>query len=199
MAAFSGVERGMRISLLRHGEVEGAPAFRGRTDAPLSEAGWRQMEQAVAGRRWARIWTSPLARCLVFAERLAERLDAPLRLDERLAELDFGDWEGLTAAEVMARDSGTLARFWEDPARHPPPGGEDLASFEARVMAAWAEIRALEPGPVLVVTHGGVIRLLRCRLEGRPLSELLQLEVGHASLHDFELPAAAGRLQAQEA
>jgi len=189
----------MRISLLRHGEVEGAPAFRGRTDAPLSGAGWRQMERAVAGRRWARIWTSPLVRCLAFAERLAERLDVPLHLDERLAELDFGDWEGLTAAEVMAHDAGALARFWEDPARHPPPGGEDLASFEVRVMEAWAEIRALEPGPVLVVTHGGVIRLLRCRLEGRPLSELLQLEVGHASLHEFELQAAAGRLQVQEA
>ncbi len=185
----------MRISLLRHGEVEGAPAFRGRTDAPLSEAGWRQMEQAVAGRRWARIWTSPLARCLAFAERLAERLDAPLHLEERLAELDFGDWEGLTAAEVMARDSGALGRFWEDPARHPPPGGEDLASFEARVMAAWAEIRAQEPGPVLVVTHGGVIRLLRCRLEGRPLGELLRLEVPHAGLREFEVAVDRCRVQ----
>ncbi len=190
----------MRISLLRHGEVEGGAAFHGRTDVPLSEVGWRQMERAVADGRWASIWASPLERCAAFAERLAERLGAPLRLDDRLTEIDFGAWEGQSAAEVMARNGEeALARFWEDPQRHPPPGGEGLEAFEARVLDVWEEILDSGAGPVLVVTHGGVIRLLRCRLEGRPLSELLRLEVAYASLHEFELETPAGRCRVGKA
>ena len=58
------------IDLIRHGEPEGGRRYRGATDDPLTAAGWRQMEAAVAGLSWQRIYSSPLVRCADFARHL---------------------------------------------------------------------------------------------------------------------------------
>lgn len=172
------------VDLLRHGAT-GLSGFRGSLDDPLSDEGWAQMRSAVreAG-PWQAVLSSPLTRCAAFARELAARHGAPLELDARLAELHFGTWEGRSAEQLMQTQPAALARFWEDPWRHAPPGGETLDAFEARVLAAWREACATYAGRrVLVVTHGGVIRLLLCRVRGLPRSEFLRLEVPHASLH----------------
>ncbi len=180
-----------RLDLLRHGETPGGSRFRGRLDDPLTERGWEQMWAAVgpgAGDGegfpvWDGIVTSPLARCADFARALSQRRGIPLRMDPRLAELDFGDWEGRTAAELMATEAEALGRFWADPVAHPPPGGEPLLAFQARVLAAWEELVRQDRGDrTLVISHGGVIRVILCQVLGYPLRRLLELEVGHASL-----------------
>ncbi len=179
------------LDLLRHGETLGGSRFRGRLDDPLTERGWEQMWAAVGpgdgGGEDVRVWdgivTSPLARCADFARALSERQGIPLRMDPRLAELDFGDWEGQTAADLMARDAEALGRFWGDPVAHPPPGGEPLLAFQARVLAAWDELLRQDHGDrTLVISHGGVIRVILCQVRGYPQGRLLELDVGHASL-----------------
>lgn len=174
----------IRIDLLRHGETVGGARLRGRLDDPLTEEGWRQMKNAVATRGpWDAIVSSPLARCAEFARAFAAECAIPLRLDARLCELDFGAWEGRDSAEIMKTEAEALRRFWADPYRHPPPGGEPLPDFEQRVLAAWNDLRAHGTQRLLVITHGGVIRLILCRLRGLPRSELLKLDVPLASLH----------------
>jgi broad specificity phosphatase PhoE len=160
------------------------------------------MEETV--RAWDGILTSPLARCADFGRALSRRLGIPLRLDPRLAEMDFGAWEGRTAADLMEQDGDALRRFWSDPMTHSPPGGESLPVFRDRVLSFWVDL--IDPvrspgeghpslpgnpiGPsgrrlgerVLVISHGGVIRVILCEVLGHPLERLLELEVGHASL-----------------
>lgn len=176
-----------RIGLLRHGETTGT-GFRGRgCDDPLTPEGERAMHAAFeASGQWDRVVCSPLQRCRLPAEGFARAAALPVQCDPRLQELHFGDWEGQTAEQLMQTDAEALGRFWQDPFGCPPPNGEDLGSFRDRVLAGW-EQSVIAPGDrVLVVTHGGVIRLLRAHLEGWPLEKLLSIEVPLASLHVVE-------------
>lgn len=171
------------IHLLRHGEVEGGPCYRGSSDDPLSPCGWEQMWAAVGELDWDCIVASPLVRCAAFARSLAERRGIPLEIDARLREMHFGAWEGRTAAAIMAEDADALTRFWQDPAAYPPPDGEPLAAFRARVLQAWREITHASAGQrVLLVSHGGPIRVVLCEIKQHPVERLLEIEVAHAAL-----------------
>ncbi len=180
------------FDLLRHGET-GQSGFRGRLDDPLTPAGREQMRQTTrVARSWQAVVSSPLARCADFARAFAGENHLPFALDARLAELHFGDWEGLTADDLMHAQPDALARFWNDPWSFPPPNGECMAVFEQRVRGAWADLSIRYVGqPILVVTHGGVIRLLMCLARGLARGELLRLAVPHASLHRIGAPEPA--------
>ena len=177
----------IQISLLRHGETEGGACYRGRTDDQLTATGWQQMWGAVDGAaHWPGIVSSPLSRCASFASALAERHAIPLQFDERLREMDFGDWEGRTAAELMATAPDDLVRFWQDPLHCSPPRGESLLSLRKRVLAAWNEIVDRQH-PVLVVTHGGPIRVILNHVLDKPLERLMETNVPHAALFNLRV------------
>ncbi len=172
------------IDLIRHGEPVGGSKYRGQTDDPLSENGWAQMRAALAGHQpWEVVVTSPLARCRAFAEELAARLALPLEVDARFMEVCFGEWEGCTAEELLATDSERLARFWSDPMRHAPPGGETLTAFRDRILAAWEDILAHHAGRhVLIVGHAGTIRIAVCHVLDMPLDRLFRIQVPNAGI-----------------
>lgn len=175
------------LHLLRHGETERGARYWGWTDIALSAAGWQQMRAAVSGLSWKLIVSLPLRRCAEFAQELASELGAHCRLDEDLREMSFGEWEGRSAAELIQTDAERLRLFWLDPSAHTPPGGEPLGQFRARVTAAWHRIASDRcTSGVLVVTHGGPIRLLRAVQSGTPLSALLSIDVPHGSLVGIE-------------
>jgi len=190
----------LRLDLLRHGETERGGGFRGRIDDALTAAGWAQMHQALQGRGgWSALVSSPLQRCRRFAEALAAQHGLPLHEEPGLRELDFGDWEGLSAAQLMDTSSAELGLFWDDPYAFTPPGGEPLAAFEARVLDALAGLaKAHAAGHLLLVTHGGVIRLLLARARGLAPARLLQVEAGHASLFSLRLGLLDGQLLLEE-
>lgn len=172
------------IDLIRHGEPEGGPMFRGHTDHPLSDRGWQQMETALAaGECWDAVLTSPLQRCASFASAVGTRLGVPVYQDERLAEISFGAWEGQTTEQVAQTWGDALQRFWGDPVNHPPPGGETLAAFRLRVLDAWAHWSASLAGQrVLLVCHGGVIRMVLAGVLEIPLQASFRvLAVPYAS------------------
>jgi alpha-ribazole phosphatase len=177
------------IGLLRHGETEGGARYRGRTDDRLTEAGWRQMQCALAdAANWEKIVTSPLARCAEFAHAYAIEHRLPLRVDEHLREIDFGDWEGRSAADIMETSPEALLNFWQDPWQHGPPGGESIPQMYDRVIAAWRDIVA-EAHATLVIGHGGPIRVILCQALGLPLAQLLHVEIAPATLHRVAVSA----------
>lgn len=171
------------IDLLRHGDT-GQRSYRGQLDDPLSELGWAQLRAAVEGKRWGLVVSSSLQRCAAFARELAQRRELPLRVDPRLAEYHFGVWQGVPIETLAETQGEALARFWADPVAHPPPGAETFAQFRERLGAALDEVAAeARDRDVLVITHGGAIRLLRCRVEGRGYGDMASIDVPHASLH----------------
>ncbi len=147
-----------RVLLVRHGEstwnAEGR--WQGRADPPLSPDGERQARDAGdAVPAVAVVWASDLARARQTAEFVAPAGTA-VRLDARLRERDVGAWAGLTRAEIDAQDPGALERGRR------PPGWESDKALGAR---CWPALRAVTAslasgGPGLVVTHGGLIRVV---------------------------------------
>ncbi|MEN0108438.1 MAG: alpha-ribazole phosphatase family protein [Pseudomonas sp.] len=179
----------LRLSLLRHGETELAGGFRGSIDDALTSEGWAQMRAAVAEQGpWDVIVSSPLQRCAAFARELASERGVPLHLDADLRELHFGAWEGQTALALMADQEAELGQFWNDPYTFTPPGGEPVLAFSQRVLVAIERLVAEHGGKrVLVISHGGVIRLLLAQARGLPREQLLQVEAGHASVHRLDV------------
>jgi alpha-ribazole phosphatase len=177
------------VGLLRHGEAEGGAVYRGRTDDPLSALGWVQMSAAMHGLScWDLVVSSPLRRCAAFATVFARVHELPLVLERGLAEIDFGEWEGRSAQQLMRESPAALTDFWRDPLNHPPPGGESLDRFRQRVVAAWGRQRQRHPGKrLLFVVHGGVIRVLLSHLQSSPLDRMLEIEVKHADLFGLQL------------
>ena len=186
------------IDLIRHGEPEGGPMFRGQTDHPLSETGWQQMRRAITqADQWDVIVTSPLRRCADFGLEMADQLGVPLHTEPRLQEIGFGDWEGHTTEQVMGIWGDALQRFWGNPVEYPPPGGETLTDFQTRVSEAWAHwSQALVGQKVLIVCHGGVIRMVLAGILETPLESAFRtLAVPYASRSRLRLDDSAhGRL-----
>ncbi len=152
----------LRLDLLRHGETELGGGLRGSLDDALTARGWEQMHTAVEqGGPWDCLVSSPLQRCARFAEQLGARLGVPVQLDKDLQELHFGAWEGRSAAALMDTDAEALGQFWADPYAFTPPEGEPMLAFSSRVLAAVEHLHSAYAGQrVLLVSHGGVMRLL---------------------------------------
>ncbi|WP_435035649.1 alpha-ribazole phosphatase family protein [Pseudomonas neuropathica] len=174
----------LHLDLLRHGETELGGGLRGSLDDALTDKGWAQMRAAVVeGGSWDRIVSSPLQRCARFAAELGEQLDLPVQLDKDLQELHFGAWEGQSAAALMETDAEALGLFWADPYAFTPPQGEPVSEFSSRVLAAVARLHNAYAGQrVLLISHGGVMRLLLAQARGLPREQLLNVEVGHGAL-----------------
>jgi alpha-ribazole phosphatase len=172
------------IDMIRHGEPVGGKMYRGQIDDPLSEKGWSQMREAVGEHHpWEVIVSSALSRCAEFAGELAGRYGLPLQLDERLMEIGFGEWEGKSAAELMAREPEVLMRFWSDPLNNTPPGAEALVAFRERVIAAWEDILEQHAGRhVLVVGHAGQMRMVLRHVLDMPLDKMFRIQVPNAAI-----------------
>jgi broad specificity phosphatase PhoE len=153
---------GNDLVMVRHGETAWSLSGRhtGRTDIPLTERGAAQaaaLAERLAGRAFALVLTSPRARARQTCE-LAGFGDVAEVLDD-LAEWDYGDYEGLTTAEIRAERPGWT--LWDDGA----PDGETAALVAARVDRVLARVRAAE-GDVLVFSHGHLLRVLAARWLG---------------------------------
>lgn len=181
----------LRLDLLRHGETELGGGLRGSLDDALTEQGWAQMRAAVvAGGPWDRLVSSPLQRCARFAAELGEQLNLPVQLDKDLQELHFGAWEGQSAAALMESDAEALGLFWADPYAFTPPQGEAVSDFAARVLGAITRLHQAYAGErVLLISHGGVMRLLLAQARGLPREQLLSVEVAHASVFSLTVEA----------
>ncbi len=181
----------VQLDLLRHGETELGGGLRGSIDDALTALGWAQMRDAVKGQGpWDRIVSSPLQRCALFARELSEQLDLPVCLDKDLQELHFGAWEGQSAAALMEVDEQALGLFWADPYAFTPPDGEPVLEFSARVLSAVSRLQQDFAGQrVLVVCHGGVMKLLLAQARGLPREQLLQVPVIHGALFGLQVDA----------
>lgn len=172
------------IDFLRHGEVSGGSYYRGSTDDPLTPLGWQQMQHAVASRHWDLIISSPLHRCLNFAQHLHQQANIPLLVEPHWQEICFGDWEGKMADQINPEQ---LQRFYQDPVKNTPKNGESFSIFHARVDQAWQNVLKEHAGKqILVISHAGVIRCLFNLLLSLPVEKLFNIQLEHASVTRFK-------------
>jgi len=188
-----------RIWLVRHGLTDWntQQRFCGHSDVPLSAQGRvqaRWLAQRLQEEKISTIYTSDLARARETAEIIASRRtqEVPVNLSAAWREIDFGAWEGLTYAEIAERFKDQLG-FFTDPVQYSPLGGESLAYVLQRVQAELAVIACSGNLPVegdlVIVSHGGPLRVLLCSLLGVPLERQWQLRLDPGSLSAIDLLA----------
>lgn len=180
---------------MRHGEPVGGRKYRGQSDDPLSERGWRQMRTAVAGDPpWEAVISSPLSRCRAFAEELAARRGLPLSIEPRFSEIAFGAWEGRTASELEAEQPGVVARFLREPLAFTPSGAEPLTAFRDRVLGGWEALLAAHTARhVLVVAHAGTVRMVVRHVLGMPLEHTFRIQVANAAITRIEVEGSGAQ------
>lgn len=162
------------IHLVRHGPPRSAGLLLGQSDDPPADPSGGLRDAVPAVLPISHVWSSDLQRARVGAQGIAKSRSLGLSIDPRWRELDFGEWEGLSADDVPGEG---LTRFWNDPDSCPPPGGERWSTLQARVRAALGELDDMG----LVVTHGGAMRAAVAVLTG----------LDHRQVWAFDLPYGA--------
>ncbi|TML46227.1 MAG: histidine phosphatase family protein [Actinobacteria bacterium] len=158
------------LLLVRHGETDWNRDHRwqGFTGPSLNDLGRRQARDLAATIDHVdAIYSSDTERAYETALILAERHGLDVQTDDRLREVNFGLWEGLTRSQINERFSGGFAR-WLSGESSTPNGGESDEAMAARVLAALSDIanRHGDDERVLVVTSGGPIRAAQAHLKG---------------------------------
>lgn len=187
------------IDYLRHGEPSGGSRFRGNgVDDPLSELGWRQMRATTADiDGWQRVVSSPMLRCIAFADWLAKERGLPVTVEDDLREVGFGAWEGLRRDRLRLARREEYEAFYRDPVRNRPAGAEPLDAFAARVARVFDRLAADFAGQhLLVVCHAGVIRGTLGHVTRAPAVNWYRTEVDHAAVTRFAHDRRGPRLVA---
>jgi broad specificity phosphatase PhoE len=180
----------LNVLLTRHGyTTSGEVVLGGTIDVPLAPRG--REEVAALGRRLSgvridRLIASPMIRAQETARLIAG--DRSIETDERLREMHYGRWEGLTFQEIPVLDPELRARWESDPSDTHTPGGESGAEVASRVLSFLMDLIESEgissslvadgvpaaPTPdrnVLIAAHGTVNRILLCVALGSPLRD----------------------------
>lgn len=172
------------IFIIRHGEPEGGKRYRGDAiDDPLNQQGWQQMENAIQGlETWDIIISSPLKRCRVFAEHIAQHQTINCIIDKDLREMGFGHWEGLAHKEIETRFPEEFLKFQENPL-NTPHSAENLVDFQNRVLKAYQTIRTTYlHKKILIVSHSGVMRIIALEHLKAPLTSWYNFEIPYAGI-----------------
>lgn len=163
--------------MVRHGETiwHAENRYTGASDIPLTGRGREQAKRLAAWAATAGLtacWSSHLTRAVETLSPAAAAAGLEPRHDDRLREIEFGEGEGLTGAEMRERFPERYAAFDRDPVGSHLPGGEDPVEAVRRATACLEEIIAQhEGGRVLVVWHSTLMRVVLCDWLGIPLSE----------------------------
>ena len=180
-----------RVIAIRHGETawNAERRIQGQLDVGLNDAGRAQAERvgrAVAHEGIDAIYSSDLLRALQTAQQVAAHAPSalPIGLDAGLRERHFGEFEGHAYADIDARwPAGALRWRQRDPS-YGPAGGETLAAFYGRCVAAAACLAARHPGQTIaLVAHGGVMDCLYRAALGLDLQAVRSWQLGNASIN----------------
>ena len=178
------------LFIVRHGESEGNALglWQGHKDYNLTTKGKQQAlltKHYFSGTYFDKLQTSDLTRDMQTIDIIRSDHIKPIEVKPNWKELNFGRWEGKSSLEIN-RGAELLDFWYQNPTKAKIPGGETFIQLQKRVIAAYNglynQIQTSLSANVLLVAHGGTIRVLGCYLAGIPLSNLWQLQVNHCSI-----------------
>lgn len=169
----------LQLYFVRHGETEWNRDTRlqGRLDSPLTKKGLfqaRLLAERFSREVFIAVVSSPSGRAVQTAKLLINDRDIPYFTDERLMEIDLGDWQGKTMSEIRESDHSRYDCYYHTPHSFTNEKGEDFLDVKKRVEEVLMELEERFPsGKLLVVTHGVIIKvLLQLICKGLPVSRV---------------------------
>jgi alpha-ribazole phosphatase len=174
----------MDIYLIRHTKTATEKGLcYGRSDVALSSSftdeALQIQKKLLDLKPDCQFFSSPLSRCLKLAETFSETVIT----DNRLLELDFGDWENSYFDDV---DPDVIKQWADNFVDIGPPKGESFADLHRRAGSFWQELVTLDSEQVVVVTHAGVIRALLAHILKLPLANAFQFRIDSGSIHKLQ-------------
>ena len=173
-----------KLILVRHCQSEGNlhHFFQGRIDTDITDLGVRQIEctaACLADEPIDVLYVSSKKRAQKTAEGLNRFHHVPMKVDDRLTEINAGDWEGVALTEIAQRYPQAFDNWQHHPAVFEAPHGESMADVYARVSTVLMEIVQQEQNKtVCIVSHGCAIRNMMCFLHGGPLERIDEVPLG---------------------
>ena len=178
------------LYIVRHGETEWNKIgrYQGITNVPLNENGIAQAKacgNALKDVHFDRILSSDLSRALVTAETIRGNRQLEIKTDERLREINFGDWEKLLFTEIEERWPGLIDQMYRRPDIVKVPNGESFQEVQDRAWSAVSDFlnENNEDETILITCHGGTIRTILCKLLDISISHCWNFSQGNTSIN----------------
>ena len=175
----------MKLILVRHGETLSNRENRvqGITDTELSDYGRiqaRRLAESLRSEPLDGIISSPLKRAYQTAQAISKFHKATIEIESNLQEMNHGDFENVTIAELKEKHLTFLNQWFSDPASVAMPNGESLCDLQIR---AWGAIEKIIENSknILVVSHGMTIMTILCKIKNLELSRAKEMLVNVAS------------------
>jgi probable phosphoglycerate mutase len=179
----------MKFILIRHGETawNKEERFRGRKNIPLNNSGILQAKLAaefLSRYKIDLIYSSPMQRALQTANEIRRGRDIEINIDEGIADMDFGQWEGMKVSEVKKKYPELFAIWLSAPHQCQIPGGENFQMVLERSLKTVDRIIGLrDVETVLIVTHRVVTMLLLCHYLGLDLARFWDIRQDPTSIN----------------
>ena len=182
----------LRLYFMRHGETvwNTERRYQGMTDIELSEEGLRQAE--CAAKRFKnikidKIYASPLKRAMKTAEKIAAEKGLEIISEDDFREIHFGEWEGKTVPELTEKYGESYTNFIREPHKYGFPGEGSVENVINRIKPGIDRLIAEEKGNVLIVSHGGIIRLMIMYIMGLDSSWFTKMWINNTGVSIIEI------------
>lgn len=182
----------LRLYFMRHGETvwNTERRYQGMTDIELSEEGLRQAE--CAAKRFKnikidKIYASPLKRAMKTAEKIAAEKGLEIISEDDFREIHFGEWEGKTVPELTEKYGESYTNFIREPHKYGFPGEGSVENVINRIKPGIDKLIAEDEGNVLIVSHGGIIRLMIMYIMGLDSSWFTKMWINNTGVSIIEI------------
>ena len=182
----------LRLYFMRHGETvwNTERRYQGMTDIELWEEGLRQAE--CAAKRFKnikidKIYASPLKRAMKTAEKIAAEKGLEIISEDDFREIHFGEWEGKTVSELTEKYGESYTNFIREPHKYGFPGEGSVENVINRIKPGIDKLIAEDEGNVLIVSHGGIIRLMIMYIMGLDSSWFTKMWINNTGVSIVEI------------
>lgn len=182
----------LRLYFMRHGETvwNTERRYQGMTDIELSDEGLRQAE--CAAKRFKnikidKIYASPLKRAMKTAEKIAAEKGLEIISEDDFREIHFGEWEGKTVPELTEKYGESYTNFIREPHKYGFPGEGSVENVINRIKPGIDRLIAEDEGNVLIVSHGGIIRLMIMYIMGLDSSWFTKMWINNTGVSIVEI------------
>ncbi|WP_304064538.1 histidine phosphatase family protein [Megamonas hypermegale] len=175
----------LKVIFIRHGKTlwNSSGRFQGQSNTKLAAEGIAQAEKLAENfpvEHIDAVYSSPLERAFITGKIIADKFHVPITADERLCEISFGAWEGLTYDEIHAKWPAEIEMLFSRPDETVIPQGEKFSAVQKRAVEALNDIIAQNTLPdkdrtVVITAHGGILRALLSHILHMPLRYIWSL------------------------